>query len=696
MSVTKSDTAGTLDAVVEIVSRAQRMRTEVDGVLREIAGVLASDYPSFFMVLKSVHDSDGFFLGRGVGESMLNRLAARLDHYVGLMGESPALLESYRGAPLVSEINALYGQGCFESLAVAAVACPSYGNRLGMLGLLSQETDGFSGGDLRLLTRVSELISLLLANRSSADSNRCYKKYIEIAKNEWEQTVDVLPELVFLLDGEGKITRANRVVEDWNLARVNKVAGRDCHAVLHPHCIEDDCELRLRFKTELAYLSVHRHAQWEYFDRVLDRQLRISLRYLPSEDAQGSARIESCAALVLSDVTLERRARDLLQSNNSDLQQKLWETAALLRTINGELEQQIAEHVKDKEALRESESRYACLVDTTLTGIYIEKQQTLVFCNRRFAEILGCSVEQLLGVRLSDRVQLFTESALPPPVGDLLEGMGGATLVKVVHPDGRTTWLNQSTAKIMHKGEAALLGNVVDITDQVMAREHLAASKAELEALSIKFIDVQEQERKRVANDLHDGIGQTLSGIKMALENVIGEMARDRTTSTDSLLALLHKVQMGIDEVRRISMNLRPATLDQLGIVATISWFCRERAVEVPHMEISKEVDVAEERIGEEIRVTIFRILQEAFNNIAKHSQARRAMVKLKMNDNLLRLSIEDDGKGMSLNNGVTPAYSLGLVSMRERAECTGGAFTISSQIGRGTRVEVAWPADTA
>lgn len=564
-----------------------------------------------------------------------------------------------------------------------------------MVGLLSKELERFSLVDVRLLIIVSELITSLLANRSLAHSSRCCEESIEIAKNEWEQTVDALPQLVFLLDANGKITRANRVIEDWSLAKVKRVGGRDCHAVLHPHCIEESCELRLRLKTELAYLSMHRHAQWEYFDKPLGREIRVSLRYLATEDQQNSYRIESYAALVLSDITLERRARDLLRSSNSDLQQKLWETAALLRQINNELEQQIAEHVKDKAALKESESRYACLVDTTLTGIYILKDQVVVFCNRRFAEIFGCSIEQLCGVRLADLFQFSSESASPARGTDPLEGMGGATVVKVLHPDGRTIWLNRSTAKVVHKGQPAILGNVVDITELVVTQDRLKASKAELEALSIKFINVQEQERKRVANDLHDGIGQTLSGIKMAVENVMRGMELGRGTATEKLHDLLVKVQMGIDEVRRISMNLRPATLDQLGIVATINWFCRECAAELPHMEIKKEVEVIEEHIGEEVKATIFRILQEAFNNIAKHSQAKSAIVRLYLKNRLLRLSIEDDGKGMVMNQGITSVYSLGLISMRERAECTGGTLNIFSQIGKGTKVEVTWPANT-
>ncbi|WP_435685783.1 PAS domain S-box protein [Sedimenticola selenatireducens] len=694
MNVSELDTTCTIEAIVKIIGRAQRMKTGTDCAMREVAGVLKSRYPSCFIALQT-DGASGFTAGHGIGQVILDKLSNRLDQFFEIMEGKSSVLEHRGNAPLVSQFNTVYGTKFFESLAVAIVTCPDSGNRIGMVGLLSRELEGFSLDDVRFLISVSELIALLLANRSLIHSSRCCEESIEIAKNEWEQTVDALPQLVFLLDANGKITRANRVVEDWNLSQVKRVGGRDCHAVLHPHCIEEDCELRLRLKTELAYLSMHRHAQWEYFDKPLSREIRVSLRYLATEDQLNSYRIESCAALVLTDITLERRARDLLRSNNSDLQQKLWETAALLRKINGELEQQIAEHVKDKAALKESESRYACLVDTTLTGIYILKDQVLVFCNRRFAEILGCSIEQLYGVRLTDLVRFSSDSSSQAQGADPLEEMSGATVVKVLHPDGRTIWLNQSTAKVVHKGQSAILGNVVDITELVVTQDRLEASKAELEALSIKFIDVQEQERKRVANDLHDGIGQTLSGIKMAVENVVREMERGRGTTTEKLRDLLVKVQMGIDEVRRISMNLRPATLDQLGIVATISWFCRECAAELPHMEIQKEVDVIEEHIGEEIKATIFRILQEAFNNIAKHSQAKSATVRLYLKNKLLRLSIEDDGKGMAMNNGVTPVYSLGLISMRERAECTGGTLSIFSQIGKGTKVEVTWPANT-
>ena len=139
-------------------------------------------------------------------------------------------------------------------------------------------------------------------------------------------------------------------------------------------------------------------------------------------------------------------------------------------------------------------------------------------------------------------------------------------------------------------------------------------------------------------------------------------------------------------------MDLRPSILDDLGLMATINWFCREFGTMFPWIEVVKEVDILEKDIREELKVVIFRIMQEAFHNITKHASATRVEIALRLERDELRLRIYDNGSGFVMNADVVNGPSLGLKSMRERAELMGGQFDIQSARGAGTRIIVSWP----
>jgi signal transduction histidine kinase len=148
--------------------------------------------------------------------------------------------------------------------------------------------------------------------------------------------------------------------------------------------------------------------------------------------------------------------------------------------------------------------------------------------------------------------------------------------------------------------------------------------------------------------------------------------------------------------MRRIAMNLRPSTLDDLGILPTLGWFCREFKSVYTQFEVAVIVDVQEEEIAEPVKTAIYRIVQEAFNNIVRHSGARNISLDLASDDGYVRLRIADDGVGFEQKRSTKAdknANGLGMASMRERAESTGGRFGLESRSGTGTTLTIAWPA---
>ena len=143
-------------------------------------------------------------------------------------------------------------------------------------------------------------------------------------------------------------------------------------------------------------------------------------------------------------------------------------------------------------------------------------------------------------------------------------------------------------------------------------------------------------------------------------------------------------------------MGLRPSMLDTMGLLAALEWLRRECMKLYPNRHIELETGFAEEEIPEILKVIIFRIVQEALNNIAKHSKAEWVDISLSKNEGGIELAVSDDGVGMDVNQilRTSTARSLGLTSMRERAELTGGSFTIESTPGEGTSIRACWPVE--
>ena len=228
------------------------------------------------------------------------------------------------------------------------------------------------------------------------------------------------------------------------------------------------------------------------------------------------------------------------------------------------------------------------------------------------------------------------------------------------------------------------------------AEEAFRKSGEELRLLSSQLLTAQETERGRIARELHDGIGQSLSAIKFRVEDALGQLSKGSTESTMSTLhGVIPIIQGTVEEVRRIIMDLRPSTLDDLGILSTIAWLCREFQATYSTVKIKREIRSEESDVPNPLKTLIYRVLQEALNNVAKHSGADRVTISLAKKDDTIQLAIEDNGCGFDIEEALSVESSergFGLGSMRERTELSGGTFVINSAKGRGTCVVASWP----
>jgi signal transduction histidine kinase len=245
-------------------------------------------------------------------------------------------------------------------------------------------------------------------------------------------------------------------------------------------------------------------------------------------------------------------------------------------------------------------------------------------------------------------------------------------------------------------GEPALLGNIQDITERHHAEQNLRESREALRQLSARLLTVQEEERKRIAQDLHDGIGQSLTAVKFMVEKALDDSSPQPVDSRRELLRnVVPVIQHSVAEVRNICMALRPSILDDLGLIATLQWFCREFIRVYPHVQVDLEISIEEAQIPEILKTNIFRIVQESMNNVAKHAKAGQVFISLCWSRQAeLVLTVRDDGDGFERNvtGGRNRPGGFGLASMRERAECTDGILHIDSVLGQGTTITAKWP----
>jgi len=222
-----------------------------------------------------------------------------------------------------------------------------------------------------------------------------------------------------------------------------------------------------------------------------------------------------------------------------------------------------------------------------------------------------------------------------------------------------------------------------DVGAILHAGTQLQQSFGQLRALAARLQTVRDEERQRVAREIHDQLGQALTAIKIDMHSLIYKQQRE----AESLFALIDQT---MESVRRISTDLRPAVLDDLGLMEAIEWATQEfqsRTGTKVHLNLPQD-DVVVDR---ELSTALFRILQETLTNVARHANATHVAVRLTREGGSLAMEVHDNGKGIS-GGQVTAGSSLGILGMRERASMLGGEFSISGAPGEGTSIRVRIP----
>lgn len=271
-------------------------------------------------------------------------------------------------------------------------------------------------------------------------------------------------------------------------------------------------------------------------------------------------------------------------------------------------------------------------------------------------------------------------------------GQSATLEFEIIGLKGRRRWLETHAVPFRDPAGAvqALLGITRDVTETRRAEEQLRASRAALRSLATRQQDIREDERTRIAREIHDSLGQALTALKMQLA-----AAQDAASKESPALSRrLHETALTVDDlvksVRRIASDLRPPILDQLGLPAALEWLAQDFTRRTS-INCRSAIGPTNGAITGEMATALFRIVQEALTNVVRHADATRVDINLGMQSGCVTLEINDDGGGITEAGTVGPG-SLGILGMRERAAVLGGVLEVAPRQEGGTRVAAWFP----
>ncbi|HSO20021.1 MAG TPA: response regulator [Desulfosarcina sp.] len=257
--------------------------------------------------------------------------------------------------------------------------------------------------------------------------------------------------------------------------------------------------------------------------------------------------------------------------------------------------------------------------------------------------------------------------------------------------------LEEMVAQRTHELAMTVESLQMEVYEHKRTAEALRKYQQALRALTLKVVDTQENERRLVAKELHDSIGASLAAIKYAVEGRLLGMQEPPPEDTISLEKVVEHLSETIREVRRISACLRPAMIDDLGLLSTVEWYCRQSGEMYADTRVEASFDIAEHEVPQSSKIVIYRVLQEAVNNALKHGQAGTVRVRLTKTAGHVRMCVEDDGCGFDPERARidrTGLSGFGLEGMQDRAAMAGGRLSIDSSPGKGTTVCLDLPCD--
>jgi PAS domain S-box-containing protein len=394
---------------------------------------------------------------------------------------------------------------------------------------------------------------------------------------------------------------------------------------------------------------------------------------------------------VAIDITELRKAEEEIRRLNEILELRVIERTLQLEAAIEELENEILERRRMETALRDSEKRYRTLVQAAPDVIYAYSEKGIITS-------LNASFETVTGWRSSDWIGQKFETLIHPDDLHIARDFFERSLrgepsqsfeLRILAKSGKYLVGEFMSSPQIDKGRVTGgFGIARDITYRRKAEETMRHYAERLQALSVRLLEVQEAERRFIAQELHDEIGQTLTGINLAIDVLM-------KTAPENIGASLSEVQNSVKDlmtrVRNISLDLRPSMLDDLGLLHALLWHFDRYALQTGIRVIFRHEGL-DTRFSPEIETGAYRVIQEALTNIARHAGVNEAEVLVVAGSDTFAITIQDRGKGFDPERAQCAGNTIGLEGMKERLVLLGGRLTLESGPGKGTRLLVEIP----
>ncbi|HSS20518.1 MAG TPA: PAS domain-containing protein [Pyrinomonadaceae bacterium] len=371
----------------------------------------------------------------------------------------------------------------------------------------------------------------------------------------------------------------------------------------------------------------------------------------------------------------------------------LLELAAAFPLINS-FAQSNGVEVSKREAftLPEVDARYRTLIEQIPAVVFmafLDKGIGEAYVSPQIEQILGFTQEEWLNdpvrwyeqIHPEDKARWSAEAA-----GLFMMGQPLKSLYRVLARDGHVVWFH-CEAKMVRNDDGQpwfIHGVAFDVSDLKRAETSGREYAERLKVLSRRLMEVQESERRKIALELHDEIGQVLTGLKLSLEIGARKPAEELAENLGRARTLVNELMA---RVRKLSLDLRPAMLDDLGLLPALLWHFEHYTAQTQVRVNFKHSGLEKQRFGADVETAAYRMIQEALTNVARHAEVQEATVRLSTYQQTLLIEVADCGKGFDVESTLNSGETSGLAGMRERAILLGGRMTVESTIGTGTQL---------
>jgi PAS domain S-box-containing protein len=539
------------------------------------------------------------------------------------------------------------------------------------------------------LKRTNQKLEQEIADRKIAETSLWTAiRKVEEEKAKSEAIIAAMGDGISIQDSEFKILYQNRIHKDL----LGDHIGEYCyHAYAELDKVCTGCHMEVAFREG----SVH---TVEKYVTTCSRPAYLEITVSPLKDASGDivAGIE-----IVRDITGRKKMEYELREHRDHLDFLVKERTAELRKVNRDLRAEIMRRIQMEKELIESQRFVHRITDATPNLLYLYDviEDRILYVNPLAYHLLGYTPDEvrkmgsafyktLLHPEDFKEYEAFRDRVSLSRDGDVTEHE-----YRIRTKRGEWRWFYSRDVVFKRTTDGLLkliLGIAEDVTERKEAEDELRRSREQLRNLLAHAQSVREEERGRIAREIHDELGQALTALKMDLSWIIKRLAQDQEPLHKKARDMSKLIDMNIQTVKRISSELRPGLLDVLGLTAALEWQIKEFQertgikckLKVTPPDISPDMDMS---------TTIFRIFQETLTNVARHANAAKVKVTLENKAETIVLQVNDDGSGITEKQISSPA-SIGLMGMRERAHYLGGEIRIKGAKNEGTTVTVTFP----